>query len=61
MDTMELIMMSGVLAFGLGLLGIGAWFHINHERLKADPLLITSCYVWGAGLLLTNFAIPHLA
>lgn len=60
MNTMEIIMMSGVLAFGLALLATGAWYHLNHERLKADPLLITSCYVWGAGLLLSNFAIPHL-
>lgn len=60
MDTMELIMMGGVMTFAVALIGAGAWFHVNHERLKADPLLITSCYVMGASLLLTNFAIPHL-
>lgn len=60
MDMLHMIMMATVMVVGVALLATGAWFHLNHERLKADPVLITSCYLWGSGMIVANFAIPHL-
>lgn len=58
MTTLMLVMMSIAIALGLGLIGTGAWYQINRDRLHADPVLIKGCYLFGAALLLSNLAIP---
>lgn len=60
MSLLTSVMMAAVLACGLGLIATGAWYQINRDRLQADSLLIHSCYLWGAVLLVSNLAIPAL-
>jgi len=50
-----------VLVLGLTLIAAGAWFHLNRRKLASDPVLITSCYLWGGALVAANLAIPALA
>ena len=59
--TMLTIMTVVVTALGLALIAAGAWYQINRVRLKSDPVLITSCYLWGGALVAANVAIPALA
>lgn len=59
--TMMTIMTVVVLALGLALIAAGAWYQLNRQKLSADPVLITSCYVWGGALVAANLAIPALA
>lgn len=61
MSMLIILMMTVVLATGLGLVGAGVWYQLNRERLKADPVLIHSCYLWGGVLLVSNLVIPSLA
>ena len=60
MSMLMILMMTVVVATGLGLIGAGLWYQLNRERLKADPVLIHSCYLWGGVLLVSNLAIPAL-
>lgn len=58
--TLMTIMTGVVLTMGLALIGAGAWYQIHRDTLEADPVLITSCYLWGGALLAANLAIPGL-
>lgn len=58
MTTLMLVMMTLAITLGLGLIGAGAWYQLNRQRLHADPVLIKGCYLFGAALLLSNLAIP---
>lgn len=55
------IMTLVVLAMGLTLIAAGAWYQMNRAKLGSDPVLITSCYLWGGALVAANLAIPALA
>ncbi len=59
--TMMTIMTVVVLVLGLTLIAAGAWFQLNRRKLASDPVLITSCYLWGGALVAANLAIPALA
>lgn len=60
MPTLTLVMMALVFATGLGLIATGVWYQVHRDRLQSDPVLIQSCYLWGAVLVITNLAIPAL-
>jgi len=64
-NTMGIALATTFLSFliggGLGLVAAGVWYQLNRERLKADPVLIHSCYLWGGVLLVSNLVIPSLA
>jgi hypothetical protein len=57
---MSQILWIGMFIVAAGLLGAGVYFHLRREALGSDPILITSCYLSGASLLVGNFIIPLL-
>ena len=59
--TLMTVMTVIVVGMGLCLIAAGAWYQLNRRQLGADPVLITSCYLWGGALLAANLAIPALA
>jgi hypothetical protein len=36
-----------VAGFGVALLATGLYYQLRKQQLKSDPLLITTCYMWG--------------
>ncbi|WP_158245802.1 hypothetical protein [Alcanivorax sp. MD8A] len=44
----------------LCLLAAGLYYHARRNALQSDPILIGSCYLSGAGLLLGNWLVPML-
>lgn len=60
MSSMMLVIMTIVLATGLGLIAAGAWYQLNRNRLGSDPVLIRSCYLFGSMIIASNLAIPVL-
>lgn len=50
-----------VFALGLGLIATGLYYHWYRNELGSDPVLIRSCYLSGAVLVLANLLIPGLS
>ena len=44
----------------LCLLAAGLYYHARRNALQSDPILIGSCYLGGAWLLLGNWLVPML-
>lgn len=57
---MQLFMWFTVFAVGIALIGTGLYFQFRREALQSDPVLIRSCYLGGAALLLGNWLVPLL-
>lgn len=36
-----------VALFGVTLIAVGLYYHIKKNQLNSDPVLITTCYLWG--------------
>lgn len=57
---MQLFMWMTVIAVAVGLLGAGLYYQFRRQALQSDPVLIRSCYLGGAALLLGNWLVPML-
>lgn len=57
---MQLFMWITVIAVAIGLLGAGLYFQFRRQALQSDPVLIRSCYLGGAALLVGNWLVPML-
>ncbi|WP_417216412.1 hypothetical protein [Alcanivorax sp.] len=57
---MQTIMGITVGLAALCLLAAGLYYHARRRTLQSDPILIGSCYLGGASLLLGNWLVPML-
>ena len=57
---MQTIMGITVGLAALCLLAAGLYYHARRRTLQSDPILIGSCYLSGASLLLGNWLVPML-
>lgn len=45
-----------IILFGIALIVIGLYYHVKRAQLESDPILIATCYIWGAITLATCLA-----
>ncbi|MGB2248541.1 MAG: hypothetical protein ACPH3N_12760 [Alcanivorax sediminis] len=57
---MQLFMWITVISVAVALLGAGLYFQLRRQALQSDPVLIRSCYLGGAALLVGNWLVPML-
>ena len=61
---MSLAMMI-VALFGATLIAVGIYYQVRKSQLNSDPVLITTCYLWGilniGACMISQAPEPHLA
>lgn len=57
---MQLFMWVTVISVAFALIGTGLYFQLRRQALQSDPVLIRSCYLGGAALLVGNWLVPML-
>mgnify|MGYP000162105889 CR=1 FL=1 len=54
-----------VALFGATLIAVGLYYQVRKSQLKSDPVLITTCYLWGilniGACIISQAPQPHQA